>query len=55
MTAKGPKLDKATTEIARRLLSTPPKPHETMKVGRPGPKKERDPKGRAASSKPQNA
>jgi len=34
--AKAPKpdLDEATVQIARRMLSTPPKPHDEMKVGR---------------------
>jgi hypothetical protein len=29
-----PDLDEATTEIARRMFGTPPKPHEEMKVGK---------------------
>jgi|HubBroStandDraft_6_1064221.scaffolds.fasta_scaffold1470589_1 hypothetical protein len=29
-----PRLDEATTRIARTLLSTPPKPHEEMKIGK---------------------
>jgi len=34
--AKAPKLDldEATVQIARRMLSAPPKPHDEMKVGR---------------------
>lgn len=32
--AKGMKLDKATEEIAKRLLSLPPKHHGEMKVSR---------------------
>jgi hypothetical protein len=33
--AKAPKpdLDDATIQIARRMLSTPPKPHDEMKMG----------------------
>jgi hypothetical protein len=35
MTAsKKPNLDKATIEIARRMLNTPPKPHDEMKIGK---------------------
>ena len=33
--AKKPNLDEATVEIARRMLSTPPRPHEEMKIGKP--------------------
>jgi hypothetical protein len=32
--APKPDLDEATLEIARRMLTTPPKPHEEMKVGK---------------------
>jgi len=34
--AKAPQanLDDATIQIARRMLSTPPKPHDEMKVGK---------------------
>lgn len=31
---KKPDLDEATLRIAQRMLSTPPKPHEAMKVGK---------------------
>jgi hypothetical protein len=55
MTAKSPKLDKTTTDIAKRLLSMPPKHHEDMKVGRPSRKKKRGPKDRASSAKPRSA
>jgi hypothetical protein len=30
-----PELDEATIEIARRMLSAPPKPHNEMKVKKP--------------------
>jgi hypothetical protein len=30
-----PELDEATRRIAERMLSTPPKPHDQMKVGKP--------------------
>jgi hypothetical protein len=30
--AKTPNLDEATLKIAQRLLSTPPKPHDEMKL-----------------------
>ena len=29
-----PDLDDVTIQIARRMLSTPPKPHEEMKIGK---------------------
>jgi hypothetical protein len=48
---KKPDLDEATQRIARRILSTPPKPHDEMKLGKPKgkpiPKKSR--RGRASS------
>jgi hypothetical protein len=31
---KKPNLDEATLRIAQRMLSTPPKPHEKMKIGK---------------------
>jgi hypothetical protein len=31
--APKPNLDAATLRIARRMLSTPPKPHDEMKIG----------------------
>jgi hypothetical protein len=34
---KKPNLDDATIQIARRMLSTPPKPHEQMKIGKKKP------------------
>jgi hypothetical protein len=39
--AKTPKpdLDDTTIQIARRMLSTPPKPHEEMKLGKKREKK----------------
>jgi hypothetical protein len=39
--APKPELDEATRRIAERMLSTPPKRHDEMKVGRakPTPKK----------------
>jgi hypothetical protein len=36
--ARKPGLDETTVEIARRMLSTPPKPHDEMKIGKPGKK-----------------
>ncbi|MGA3309957.1 MAG: hypothetical protein ABSD08_15290 [Xanthobacteraceae bacterium] len=41
MTGKAPKpdLDDATIQIARRMLSTPPKPHDEMKIGKSRPKR----------------
>ena len=32
--AQKPDLDEATLQIAKRILSTPPKPHKDMKVGK---------------------
>jgi hypothetical protein len=48
---KAPKLDKATEEIARRLLASPPKPLEGMKANERPEKKNEAPKGPASSSK----
>jgi hypothetical protein len=49
--AKAPKpdLDETTVQIARRMLSTPPKPHDEMKVGnakRSAPKRKKQRRGR---------
>lgn len=55
MPTKRPKLDAATEEIARRLLSTPPKPHGDMKAARPARNKQRAPNDCASSSKPRTA
>ena len=56
MTSKKPDLDKATIEVARRVLQMPPKPHDEMKVGRPAvKKKKRGPKDRASSAKQRSA
>ncbi|MEJ0069579.1 MAG: hypothetical protein WDO24_13550 [Pseudomonadota bacterium] len=55
MPAKKPDLDADTLRVLKRVLSMPPKHHDEMKVGTPTKKKKRDPKGRAASSKPQGA
>lgn len=54
MAGKKAELDDATVNILKRVLAMPPKHHEEMKVGRPA-KKQRDPKGPAASAKPRNA
>ena len=35
MSGKKPDLDEATIRIMRRVLNTPPKHHDEMKVGRP--------------------
>jgi hypothetical protein len=50
MIAKKLELDDATVRIMRRMLNTPPKPHEEMKVGRPPRQKKR-----AAKSRPRVA
>lgn len=54
MKAKPPKLDKTTIEVVKSVLAMPPKPHQTMKLGR-DPNKERGPKDRAASAKRRTA
>jgi hypothetical protein len=48
---KTPNLDEATLRIARRMLNTPPKPHDEMKV-RKGKKQKA---GRARRSAPKRA
>ncbi len=55
MSGKKPDLDDATVAIMRRLLATPPKHHDDMKVGRPKNKKRAAAKGRAASARPRTA
>jgi hypothetical protein len=56
MIEKKPKLDDATIQIMRRVLSAPPKPHDEMKVGRPSAKKKKGlAKGPSASAKPRSA
>lgn len=54
MGTKKSSLDAATLRVVRQVLAMPPKPHESLKVGRPA-KKKRSPKGRASSSKRQPA
>jgi hypothetical protein len=39
--APKPDLDEATLQIARRMLSAPPKPHDEMKVGKRKAKQKR--------------
>ena len=55
MTGKKPKLDVTTLKVLKQVLALPPKHHDEMKVGRPAPKKKRDTKDRASSSKPPTA
>lgn len=55
MNNKNHKLDAATIRVMEKMLATPPKPHNEMKVGRPAKKKKRDPKDRASSSKRRSA
>jgi hypothetical protein len=43
-----PDLDETTVDIARRMLSTPPKHHDEMKVGRAKPKRAKDERRRKA-------
>jgi hypothetical protein len=47
-------LDDATIAVMKRLLGTPPKPHNEMKVGRPKKEKKRGVKARASSAKRRN-
>jgi hypothetical protein len=42
-------LDEETRRIAERLLNTPPKHHEDMKIGKPTPKRTDESKNRPAS------
>jgi hypothetical protein len=51
MSNKKPDLDDATARVVRSVLAMPPKHYNDMKVGRPASKKQRAPKGRAASAK----
>jgi hypothetical protein len=53
--SKEPKLDPATLQVLKKMLATPPKPHEDMKVGRPANSKKRGSKGRASSAKRHSA
>lgn len=56
MSNKKPNLDEATLHVLKKMLTTPPKPHEEMKVGRPAnSKKQRGSKDPAASSKQRSA
>jgi hypothetical protein len=55
MTGKKIDLDDATIGIIRNVLAMPPKHHDEIKVGRPAKKKQRSPKGRAASAKRRTA
>lgn len=56
MAGKTPKLDKATTDLVKRMLAMPPKSHDEMKVGRPSQQKaKRSPKDRASSAKRRDA
>jgi hypothetical protein len=41
--SKKPDLDDETVRIARTLLSTPPKPHDEMKIGKPKQKPKKSP------------
>ena len=54
MTGKKTDLDDATVRIVKQMLTMPPKHHDEMKVG-PSKKKQRGPKGRAASAKRRTA
>jgi len=49
--ASKPDLDDTTIEIARRMLSTPPKPHERMKIGKLKRESARSPRRRKAVKK----
>jgi len=47
---KKPDLDEATLRIARRMLSTPPKPHDEMKIGKRKASRVKASSGRKAKS-----
>jgi hypothetical protein len=47
----GRKRDDATVQIARRMLSMPPKPHDQMKFGKPTGKKAKSPARKQRSKK----
>jgi hypothetical protein len=49
--AKKPDLDDATIQIARRMLGTPPKPHEEMKIGKSKASRGKSPKRRDVTRK----
>ena len=49
--AKKPDLDDATIQIAHRMLTMPPKPHEEMKLGKRKRESAKSPKSRKAVKK----
>lgn len=49
---KKPDLDEATLQIARRMLSMPPKPHSESKIGKPSGKRRTSPKKAKLVKKP---
>jgi hypothetical protein len=51
---KRPDLDEPTLRIAQRMLSMPPKRHEDMKIGKPIPKRAKNPAKRLDAEKPQH-
>jgi len=51
MIAKKPKLDEATRQIAERMLSMPPKPHDEMKIGKRKASRAKSPGRRGAVNK----
>lgn len=53
--SKTPKLDKATAELAKRVLALPPKPHGDLKVGRVAKGKRPSAQSPASSAKPRDA
>lgn len=56
MTEKEFDLDPETVRIMKKVLETPPKPHDKQKVGRSASRKKKaGPKGHAVSAKPQSA
>jgi len=55
MTKEKSVLDSATDNLVKRVLELKPKPHVEMKIGRKtDAEKKREPKARAASSKPRD-
>ena len=55
MTGKNTKVDKATIEVAKRVLAMPPKHNADLKVGRGSGEEKRGAKVPASSSKPHGA
>jgi hypothetical protein len=51
MAAKQPDLDETTLQIMKRMVNTPPKPHDEMKVGKHGVRGRKAPNPASAMKK----